>query len=93
MTTFESAITRAESDLAHVQSALDTAQQLLEVADRAHRTGHRLVRALRVVTIVLALAGIAVLASMLFDRLSTDSGRQQWDETRDATPSDRIPNS
>jgi hypothetical protein len=85
MTTFESAITRAESDLAHMQSALDTAQQVLEVADRAHRTGHRLVRALRVVTIVSVVAGIAVLVAMLFSRLSTNWGRQQRDETSDAT--------
>ena len=35
MTTFENAITRAESVLAHVQSAQDTAQKVLEVADRA----------------------------------------------------------
>ena len=85
MTTFEATITRAESDLTHVQSALDTAQQVLEVADRAHRTGHRLVRALRVITIVSAIVGIAVLAAMLFNRLSTDSGRQQKDEISDAT--------
>ena len=53
MTTFESAITRAESDLAHVQSALDTAQQVLEVADRAHSTGRRLVKLIRIVAVVL----------------------------------------
>jgi hypothetical protein len=91
MTTFESAMTRAESDLAHVQSAVDTAQHVLEVADRAHGTGRRLVKALRVGAIVLAIGGIAVLAAMLFDRLSTDSGRQQRDDTSDATPTDQIP--
>ena len=47
MTTFDSAITRAETDLAHVQSSLDTAQQVLEVADQAHSAGRRLVRMIR----------------------------------------------
>jgi hypothetical protein len=42
MTTFDSAITRAETDLAHVQSALDTAQQVIEVADRATAWGDAL---------------------------------------------------
>ena len=39
MTTFDSAIARAETDLAHVQSALDTAQQALEVSGPSPQRG------------------------------------------------------
>ncbi len=69
MTTFDRAITRAETDLAQVQSALDTAQQVLEVADRAHSVGRRLVRMIRVVAIVFAIGGVLVAVVVLFDRL------------------------
>jgi hypothetical protein len=69
MTTFESAITRAEADLAYVQSALDTAHQVLEVADRANNVGRRLVKSMRIVAVVLAIAGILVTAVDLFDRI------------------------
>jgi hypothetical protein len=90
MTTFENAITRAESDLAHVQSALDTAQQVLEVADRAHRTGRRLMKSIRVVAILLGIGVLAVTAVVLFDRFSQPSARRQGDEAGDATPIDQI---
>jgi hypothetical protein len=90
MTTFENAITRAESDLAHVQSALDTAQQVLEVADRAHRTGRRLMKSIRVVAIVSVIGVLAVAAIVLFDRLSRRSTPRRGDEARDATPTDQI---
>jgi hypothetical protein len=84
MTTLESAITRAESDLAHVQAALDTAQQVLEVADRAHSTGRRLVKLIRIVAVVVAIGGIAVTAAMLIDRFSQRSG-EHGDQATDAT--------
>jgi hypothetical protein len=71
--TFETAITRAETDLAHVQSALDTAQQVLEVADRAHTTGRRGLRLLRIVVFLLGIAGLVVTAVVLLDRLSRHS--------------------
>jgi hypothetical protein len=89
MTTLENAITRAESDLAHVQSALDTAQQVLEVADRAHRTGRRLMKSIRVVAILLGIGVLAVTAAVLFDRLSRPSTRTPSDESGDATPIER----
>lgn len=90
MTTFESAITRAESDLAHVQSALDTAQQVLEVADRAHGTGRRLVKWIRIVAVVLAIGGLAVTAAVLVSRFSQRSGGEEADEATDAESFDQI---
>jgi len=81
MTTFDSAITRAETDLAQVQSALDTAQQVLEVADRAHSVGRRLVRMIRIVAIVFVIGGVLVAVVVLFDRLWNGFGREQVDET------------
>jgi hypothetical protein len=69
MTTFEDAITRAETDLTHVQSALDAAQQVLEVADRAHGVGRRLFRMLRFIAVVLGIVGFVVAAFVIFDRL------------------------
>jgi hypothetical protein len=90
MTTFESAITRAESDLAHVQSALDTAQQVLEVADRAHDTGRRLVKLVRIVAVVLAIGGLAVTAAVLVSRFSQRSAGEHSDEATEATPFDQI---
>jgi hypothetical protein len=86
MTTVESALTRAESEVAHVQSALDTVQQVLEVADRAHSTGRRLVKLIRVLAVVFAIGGLAVTAVVLLDRFSQRSGREQMDEATDATP-------
>ena len=83
MTTFESAITRAETDLSHVQSALDAAQQVLEVADRAHSTGRRLVRLLRSIAIVLAIAVVVVTVVVLFKRLSQSSASVGGDEATD----------
>ena len=68
MTTFDSAITRAETDLTHVQSAVDTAQQVLEVADRAHSVGRGLVRMIRIVAIVFVVGGALVAVVVLFDR-------------------------
>jgi hypothetical protein len=90
MTTFESAITRAESDLANVQSALDTAQQVLEVADRAHSTGRRLAKLIRVVAVVLAIGGLAVTTAVLVDRFSRRSGGEHEDEATDVTQLDQI---
>jgi hypothetical protein len=90
MTTFESAITRAEADLANVQSALDTAQQVLEVADRAHGTGRRLVKLIRIAAIVLAIGGIAVGVVVLLDRFSRTSDSAEGPEATDATPVDQI---
>jgi hypothetical protein len=89
-TTFESAIKRADSDLAHVQSALDTAQQVLDLADRAHSTGRRVVKSFRIVAIILVIGGVAVTAVMLFNRLTQQvSSRQLGDEASDATPTDQ----
>ena len=90
MTTFESAITRAESDLAHVQSALDSAQQVLEVADRAHSTGRRLVKLIRIAAVVLAIGGIAVTVAVLVDRFSRPSRQEDGVEATDGTPIDSI---
>jgi hypothetical protein len=90
MTKFESAITRAESDLAQVQSALDTAQQVLDVADRAQGTGRRLFKLIRIVAVVLAIAGVAVTAAVLIDRFSGSSDPEQLDGAADATPLDQI---
>ena len=86
MATFESAITRAETDLAQVQSVLDAAQQVLEVADRAHSAGRHLVKAIRVLAIVFAIGGVLVAAVVLFDRLSRRSGRDQAGEPADTNP-------
>jgi hypothetical protein len=86
MTTVESALTRAESEVAQVQSALDTVQQVLEVADRAHSTGRRLVKLIRVLAVVFAIGGLAVTAAILLYRFSERSGREQLDEPTDATP-------
>jgi len=91
MTTFESAITRAESDLAHVQSALDTAQQVLEVADRAHSTGRRLVKLIRIAAVVLAIGGIAVTVTVLVDRFSRRSRGEDEDDTTVVTPIVQTP--
>jgi len=91
MTTFESAITRAETDLAHVQSALDTAQQVLEVADQAHSMGRRVVKMIRVVAIVIAIGGVLVAVVVLFDRLRRGFHREQGDETTDVTGSSPSP--
>ncbi len=91
MTKFDSAITRAETDLAHVQSALDTAQQVLEVADQAHSMGRRVVRLIRVVAIVIAIGGVLVAVVVLFDRLRRGFYREQGDETTDVTGSSPSP--
>lgn len=82
MTTFDSAITRAETDLAHAQSALDTAQQVLEVAERAHSVGRRLVRMIRIVAIVFTIGGVLIAVVLLFDRFWRGFRREQGDETR-----------
>ena len=94
MTTFESAISRSEAELANVQSALDTVQHVLEIADRAHTTGRHLVKSvfklIRIGVVVLAISGIAVAAAMLFDRLSHRSGQRDGDEATDVTRIDRT---
>jgi hypothetical protein len=94
MTTFESAISRSEAELAHVQSALDAVQHVLETADRAHSTGRQFVKLvfkmIRVGVLVLAIGGIAIAAFMLFDRLSHRSGPPDGDDTTDVTPIDQI---
>jgi len=89
MTTFDSAITRAETDLAQVQSALETAQQVLEVADRAHSVGRRLVRMIRIVAIVLAIGGALVAVVVLFDRWR-GFHREESDETTEVTGSSPL---
>ena len=83
MTTFESALTRAETDLANVQSALGAAQQVLEVADRAHSAGQRLVKVIRMAAIVFAIGGVLVGAVVLFDRLSQRSRREVEGTTKE----------
>lgn len=90
MTTLDSAITRAGSDLAHVQSALDTAQQVVQVADRAHNVGRGLVRSIRIVVTVLAVGGVLVAVVVLFDRLWRTLRREQADETTEATGSSPL---
>ena len=90
MTTFDSAMTRAETDLAHVQSALDTAQQVIEAADRAHSVGRRLVRMIRIVVIVFTIAGVLVAVVVLFDRFWRGFGREQGDETTEVTSSSPL---
>jgi hypothetical protein len=90
MTTFDSAITRAETDLAHVQSALDTAQQVIEVADRAHSAGRRLVRMIRIVVIVLTIVGVLVAVVILFDRFWRGFGREHGHETTEVTSSSPL---
>ena len=94
MTTFESAISRSEADLVHVQSALDAVQHALEAADRAHSTGRRLVKLvlklIRIGVVVLAIGGIVVTAFVLFDWLSHRTDRQERDEATDVTPIDQI---
>jgi len=81
MTTFESALTRAETDLANVQSALGAAQQVLVVADRAHSAGRRLGKVIRMVAIVFAIGGVLVAAVVLIDRLSQRSRPEEADAT------------
>jgi hypothetical protein len=88
MTTFDGAITRAETDLAHMQSALDTAQQMLDVADRAHSVGRRLIKMTRIVAIVFAIGGVLVAVLVLFDRLSRGFRREKGDETTEVSSSD-----
>ena len=83
MTTFESALTRAETDLANVQSALGAAQQVLEVADRAHSAGRRFVKVIRMVAIVFAIGGVLAAAVVLFDRHSQRSRREEGDATKE----------
>ena len=94
MTTFESAISQSEAELAHVQSALDTVQHVLEIADRAHTTGRHLVKSvfklIRIGVVVLAIGGIAVAAVMLFEHLSHRSGQPDGDEATDVTPIDQA---
>jgi hypothetical protein len=85
MTTVDSAISRAEADLAHVQSAVETAQQMLEVADRAHRVGRRLVRTRRIVATVFVIGGVLFAGVVLFDRLWRVFRRQQGDEITEVT--------
>ena len=83
MTTVENALTRAETDLANVQSALGAAQQVLEVADRAHSAGRRLVKVIRMVAIVFAIGGVLVAAVVLFDRLSQRRRQEKEDATKE----------
>ncbi len=87
MTTFDNAITRAETDLAHVQTALDTAQQMLEVADRAHSVGRRLIKMIRIVAIVFAIGGVLVAVVVLFDRLWRGFRREHGDATTEVSSS------
>ena len=81
MTAFDSAISRAETDLAHVQSALDTAQQVLEVADRAHSGARRLLRMLRIAAIVFTIGGTLILVVALLNGRWRGFRREQVDET------------
>ena len=85
MSTFESAISRAETDLAHVESALDTAQHVLEIADRAHRNGRRLVKVMRRILVASVLGGLAVGTIVLFIRVSRQQGRHQKTEWTEAS--------
>ena len=90
MTTFDSAITRAETDLAHVQFALDTAQQVLEAADRTHSAGRRFVRMIRIVAIVFAIGAVLVGMVMLFDRLWRGFRQEESNETTEVTGSSPL---
>jgi len=94
MTTFESAISRSEAELAHVQSALDTVQHVLETADRAHSTGRQLVKSvlkwIRIVVVVLAIGGIVIAAVIVFDRLSHRSRQPDGEDAAEVTPIDQI---
>ncbi len=92
MATFDSAITRAETDLAHVQSALDTAQHVLEVADRTHSVGRRLVRMIRIVAVVLAIGGVMIVAKVLVDRLWRGFRPERLDENTEASASSPLRN-
>jgi hypothetical protein len=67
--TAESTIDRAAADLARVQSALDSAQQVLEVAGRAERIGARAAAALHVVVIALLVGGMTIGAVYVVKRL------------------------
>lgn len=90
MTTFDNAITRAETDIAQAQSALDTAQQVLEVADRAHSAGRRTVRAIRTVTFVFVIVGALVALAVLFDRLRRGFRRELGEETTEVNDSSPL---
>lgn len=90
MTTFDSAVTRAETDLAHVQSALDTAQHALELADRAHSFGRRLVRMIRIAAIVFGIGGILVALVIVLERLRRGVRQEEGDETEDVMSSSRA---
>jgi hypothetical protein len=91
MATIERAISRAESELVHVQSALDVAQHVLEAADQvAHTTGRRLFRLIRILGIACVVGAIAVIAAMLLARLSRASGRGDGDDTGDVIVVDQI---
>ena len=90
MTTFDSAITRAETDLAHMQSALDTAQQALELADRAHSVGRRLVKMIRIAAIVFGIGGVLVAVMVVLDRLRRGFRQEQGEETEEVTGSSRA---
>jgi hypothetical protein len=96
MTTFESAVTQAESDLVHVQSALDAAQHVLEAAGQVHRKGRRLLKSIlksiRIVVIVLVVGGLTVSAVMILDRLLHRFGRGDGDEATEAARIDQIHN-
>ena len=90
MTTFDSTIARAETDLAHVQSALESAQQVLETADRAHSAGRRLVRMIRILAVLFAIGGALVAAVLLFDRLWRAFRTVEGDETTEGAGSSPL---
>jgi len=66
---------------------VDTAEQVLEIADRAHSVGRRLVRLIRIVGIVFAIGGVLVAFAVLFDRLWRGLRREEGDETTEVTGS------
>jgi hypothetical protein len=83
VTTFENTISRAEAELAQVQSVLGTAQHVLEVADRAHTAGHRLLRFMKRVAILFAVGGLVLGVVLLVKRLwgspGAEYGTVRWE--------------
>jgi hypothetical protein len=81
MATIESAITRAESDLDLVESAIGAAHQVLEIADRTHRVGRGLWKGLKLVLRVSLVGVIVVAFALMIERLSRSFRRQESPET------------
>jgi hypothetical protein len=87
MTRFDSVIARAGTDLGHVQSALDTAQQAVEVADRTHRVGRRVLRMVRTVALIFAIGAAVIGVVVLVERLWRGFRPGGDEETTDAADS------